>query len=98
MTVTLHPTLTSFWSGLEVRTSEESCFRVCVRLREASASALVSREARGSVSSPLCGQPRMGRSSYPKPVGELVFDPLEVEEAEEVGLPGVEGEPEDGRW
>lgn len=44
--------LTSFWSGLEVRTSEDSCLRVCVRLREASARALVSREARGSVSSP----------------------------------------------
>lgn len=45
-------TVSSFWSGLEVRTSEDSCLRVCVRLREASARALVSREARGSVSSP----------------------------------------------
>lgn len=40
----------------------------------------------------------MGRSSHPRPVGVLVFDPLEVEEVEEVGLVGVEGEPVGGRW
>lgn len=55
----------------------------------------MSKEALGSVSSPLCGHPLTGSSpSYPKPDGELEFDPLEEEE---VGLFGVDGEPGVGR-
>lgn len=43
-------------------TSEESCFNVCVRFRDASANALVSNEAWLSELSPLWGHPLIGRS------------------------------------
>lgn len=73
----------SVLGGLVVKTSEESCFKVWVRFLDASARALVSREALGSEVPVWWGQPLIGKS-----------DSRVRQEGEpgEVGLEGVDNE------